>query len=71
MKDEINKNFNPINFSEPSMISINNVELEVFEAGRLNAGKPIIFCHDFPEHAFSWRHQRFLVWLTKATLILK
>lgn len=57
MKDKINKSFNPINFPEPSMISVNNVELEVFEAGRLNTGKPIVLCHGFPEHAFSWRHQ--------------
>ncbi|MEN7550042.1 alpha/beta hydrolase [Rapidithrix thailandica] len=39
------------------MISVNDVELEVFEAGRQNAGKPIVLCHGFPEHAFSWRHQ--------------
>ncbi len=64
MKDEINKSFNPIDFPEPSMISVNNVELEVFESGRLNAGKPIVLCHGFPEHAFSWRHQ--IPALTKA-----
>jgi pimeloyl-ACP methyl ester carboxylesterase len=39
------------------MISVNGVELEVFEAGRENAGKPIVLCHGWPEHAFSWRHQ--------------
>ena len=33
------------------------MELEVFEAGRQNAGKPIVLCHGWPEHAFSWRHQ--------------
>ncbi|MCL4143229.1 UNVERIFIED_CONTAM: hypothetical protein GTU68_030662, partial [Idotea baltica] len=36
---------------------VNGVKLEVFEAGRQNAGKPIVLCHGFPEHAFSWRHQ--------------
>jgi pimeloyl-ACP methyl ester carboxylesterase len=33
------------------------VELEVFEAGRENAGRPIVLCHGWPELAFSWRHQ--------------
>jgi len=33
------------------------VELEVFEAGGHNAGKPVVLCHGWPEHAFSWRHQ--------------
>ncbi|MEQ9377994.1 MAG: alpha/beta hydrolase [Imperialibacter sp.] len=44
-------------FPKPTMISVNGVELEVFEAGRQNAGKPIVLCHGWPEHAFSWRHQ--------------
>ncbi len=44
-------------FPKPSMISVNGVELEVFEAGKQNAGKPIVLCHGFPEHAFSWRYQ--------------
>ncbi|MFE0149640.1 alpha/beta fold hydrolase [Nonomuraea sp. NPDC059007] len=49
--------FNPADFPEPTLISVNGVELEVFEAGRPNAGKPIVLCHGWPEHAFSWRHQ--------------
>ena len=39
------------------MISVNGINLEVFEAGSENAGNPIILCHGFPEHAFSWRFQ--------------
>jgi pimeloyl-ACP methyl ester carboxylesterase len=39
------------------MISVNGIELEVFEAGIQNVGKPIVLCHGFPEHAFSWRYQ--------------
>ncbi|GGH01889.1 epoxide hydrolase [Parapedobacter pyrenivorans] len=53
MANEINST----NFPKPTLISVNGVELEVFEAGKQNAGKPIVFCHGFPEHAFSWRHQ--------------
>ncbi len=45
------------NFLKPTMIKVNGVELEVFEAGRENTGKPIVLCHGWPEHAFSWRHQ--------------
>jgi pimeloyl-ACP methyl ester carboxylesterase len=44
-------------FPEPTRIPVNGVELEVFEAGRQNAGNPIVLCHGWPEHAFSWRHQ--------------
>ena len=49
--------FNPTDFPKPTLISVTGVELEVFEAGRQNAGKPIVLCHGWPEHAFSWRHQ--------------
>lgn len=48
---------NKIDFPKPTLISVNGVELEVFEAGRQNIGKPIVLCHGWPEHAFSWRHQ--------------
>ncbi|ELP30076.1 alpha/beta fold hydrolase [Rhodopirellula baltica] len=44
-------------FPKPTLISINGVELEVFQAGQKNAGNPIVLCHGWPEHAFSWRHQ--------------
>lgn len=50
-------NYNSIGFPEPTLISVNGINLEVFEAGEQNAGKPIVLCHGFPEHAFSWRHQ--------------
>lgn len=49
--------FNPNDFPQPTMIAVNGVELEVFEAGKENAGNPIVLCHGWPEHAFSWRHQ--------------
>ena len=46
-----------ISFPEPTIIPINGIELEVFEAGSENIGNPIVLCHGFPEHAFSWRYQ--------------
>jgi pimeloyl-ACP methyl ester carboxylesterase len=49
--------FNPTNFPTPTLISVNGVELEVYEAGQQNKGKPIILCHGWPEHAFTWRYQ--------------
>lgn len=49
--------FNPTDFPNPTLISVNGVELEVFEAGRENGGKPIVLCHGWPEHAFTWRYQ--------------
>ncbi len=45
------------NFPKPTIIPVNGIELEVFEAGQANIGNPIVLCHGFPEHAFSWRHQ--------------
>lgn len=47
----------PKTFPKPAMISVDGVELEVFEAGKENSGNPIVLCHGWPEHAFSWRHQ--------------
>ena len=48
---------NPHDFPLPTLISVNGVQLEVFEAGRENAGNPVVLCHGWPEHAFSWRYQ--------------
>lgn len=52
-----NTDFGSNEFPKPTMVSVNGIELEVFEAGKQNKGKPIVLCHGFPEHAFSWRHQ--------------
>ena len=57
MTNVTNTKLNPIEFPKPTMISVNGIELEVFEAGKQNIGKPIVLCHGFPEHAFSWRYQ--------------
>jgi len=48
---------NNYEFPTPTLISGNGVELEVFEAGQKNGGQPIVLCHGWPEHAFSWRHK--------------
>lgn len=48
---------NLIDFPKSSLIPVNGVELEVFEAAQQNAGNPIVLCHGWPEHAYSWRHQ--------------
>jgi len=44
-------------FPEPTFVSLKDVTLEVFEAGQEHKGNPIVLCHGWPEHAFSWRHQ--------------
>jgi pimeloyl-ACP methyl ester carboxylesterase len=49
--------FNPAEFPKSNLISVNGVELEVFEAGRENKGNPIVLCHGWPGHAISWRQQ--------------
>lgn len=53
----MNSATNPISFPEPTIIAVNGVELEVFEAGRHNAGRPIVLCHGFPDLAYTWRNQ--------------
>jgi len=45
------------NFPTPTFVDVNGVTLEVFEAGQENKGNPIVLCHGWPEHAFSWRYQ--------------
>ncbi|WP_341225309.1 alpha/beta hydrolase [uncultured Arcticibacterium sp.] len=57
MTNVINARPNLSEFPKATMISVNGIELEIFEAGQQNKGKPLVLCHGFPEHAFSWRHQ--------------
>lgn len=40
----------------PRLIAANGVRLALHAAGPA-AGLPVLFCHGFPEIAFSWRHQ--------------
>ena len=47
----------PTDFPKPTLIATNGIKLEVFEAGQHNAGNPIVLCHGWPEHAYSWRYQ--------------
>ncbi|MBD5787785.1 alpha/beta hydrolase [Cellulosimicrobium terreum] len=44
-------------FPESVMIPVNGIELEVFEAGREHAGRPVVLCHGWPGLAQSWREQ--------------
>lgn len=44
-------------FPEPTMVAVNGVQLEVFEAGQHNTGRPVVLCHGFPDLAYTWRHQ--------------
>ena len=53
----MNPQTNLTEFPTPTLIAVNGVELEVFEAGRQNAGRPVVLCHGWPDLAFTWRHQ--------------
>ena len=44
-----------MNFPTSKMVHLRDATLEVFEAGK--RGRPIVLCHGWPEHAFSYRHQ--------------
>jgi pimeloyl-ACP methyl ester carboxylesterase len=41
-------------FPEPTFVNANGIHLAVYEQG---LGFPVVFCHGFPELAYSWRHQ--------------
>ncbi len=43
-------------FPEPHFIETNGIRMAVHEMGPKD-GFPIVFCHGFPELAYSWRHQ--------------
>jgi pimeloyl-ACP methyl ester carboxylesterase len=38
-------------------VQTNGIRMAVYEAGPKDKKPPIVFCHGFPELAFSWRHQ--------------
>lgn len=42
---------------EPTMIKLNGLMMEVYEAGTEHRGNPIVLCHGWPEHALFWRYQ--------------
>lgn len=37
--------------------AVNGIDMAYYEVGPRGQGTPLIFCHGFPELAFSWRHQ--------------
>ncbi len=41
-------------FIEPKFAASNGIRMAVYEQG---SGYPIVFCHGWPELAYSWRHQ--------------
>ena len=41
-------------FPHAERVKANGIEVEAFHAG---AGRPIVLCHGWPEHAYSWRRQ--------------
>lgn len=53
----MNASLNEHSFPEATIISVNGVDLEVFEAGQENVGNPVVLCHGWPDLAFTWRHQ--------------
>jgi pimeloyl-ACP methyl ester carboxylesterase len=36
---------------------VNGVRMAYYEVGPRGVGTPVVFCHGFPEIAYSWRHQ--------------
>ena len=43
-----------VTFPKPKYITTNGIRMAVYEQGE---GIPVVFCHGFPELAYSWRHQ--------------
>ncbi|WP_108126350.1 alpha/beta fold hydrolase [Saccharospirillum mangrovi] len=48
---------NPSDFPKATLVSVNNITLEVFEAGKENAGNLVVLCHGWPELAYTWKEQ--------------
>ncbi len=46
-----------LQFPTPSIITVNDIQLEVYEFGKQHHGNPIVLCHGWPELAYSWRFQ--------------
>ncbi|MGD0192530.1 MAG: alpha/beta hydrolase [Rhizomicrobium sp.] len=45
-----------VDFPAPVTVKTNGIDMAVYEMGPKD-GFPVIFCHGFPELAYSWRHQ--------------
>jgi len=45
-----------VTFPEPHFVETSGIRMAVYEAGPKD-GFPVVFCHGFPELAYSWRHQ--------------
>ncbi|MCO7226957.1 alpha/beta hydrolase [Pleionea sp. CnH1-48] len=43
-----------VDFINPTILKVNDIDMAVYEQGK---GLPVIFCHGFPELAYTWRHQ--------------
>ncbi len=42
----------PVQYAE-----VNSLRMAYYEVGPRGVGTPVVFCHGFPELAYSWRHQ--------------
>jgi pimeloyl-ACP methyl ester carboxylesterase len=52
MSDVLARQMPPVQYAQT-----NGVRMAYYEVGPRGEGVPVIFCHGFPELAFSWRHQ--------------
>jgi pimeloyl-ACP methyl ester carboxylesterase len=51
MTDHLASMMPPVQYAD-----VNGIRMAYYEAGP-RTGAPVVFCHGFPELAFSWRHQ--------------
>ena len=51
-KSAIDQFMPPVQYTET-----NGIRMAYYEVGPKGEGVPVVFCHGFPELAFSWRHQ--------------
>lgn len=52
MSDALARQMPPVCYADT-----NGLRMAYYEVGERGRGVPVIFCHGFPELAFSWRHQ--------------
>jgi pimeloyl-ACP methyl ester carboxylesterase len=49
---DLNTAMPPVQYAD-----VNGIRMAYYEVGPRGAGTPVVFCHGFPEIAYSWRHQ--------------
>jgi pimeloyl-ACP methyl ester carboxylesterase len=51
------ENWEQVGLFAPEMLSLNGIDMAIWDTNNESVLPPVVLCHGFPELAFSWRHQ--------------